>query len=161
MDLDTQTKVNRKGNRYCGPLVIAAITGKSTAEAAASLRRITGRESAVKKVRHDELIATLSALGFVMRRMTIPRRVADVPMFGRKVRKWIGPTLTEWLRTGRDRQHENSPYIVHVSHHYLLVKGRKMIDTFTDGEWTWLREAPHRRKRVLSAWRIEQREGSR
>lgn len=157
MQLDTTKKVDRTGNRYCGPLVIAAITGMSTADAAASLRRITGRTSAVKRVKNTELVATLSALGFVMRRIEVPKRLADVPMFGRTVRKWIGPTLTEWLRTGRDRPHRNAAYIVHLSNHFLLVKGRKQIDTHTDGQWTWLRDAPHRRKRVRHAWRIERR----
>lgn len=154
MQLDTSKPVDRTGNRYCGPLVIAAITGMSTADAAAALRRITGRTSAVKLVRHEELISTLSALGFVMRRMEIPKHVADVPIFGRKVRKWIGPTLTEWLRKRPDQR---AAYVVHVKRHYLLVKGRKMVDTHTGGEWTWLRDAPHRRKRVCHAWRIERR----
>lgn len=154
MNLDTRSKVDRSGNRYCGPLVIAAITGLSTAEAAASLRRITGRTSAVKRVNHVELISTLSALGFVMLRREIPRHVADVPIFGRKVRKWIGPTFTEFLRT---RPNYNATYIVHVANHYLLVKGRKMVDTHTDGQWTWLRDAPHRRKRVRTAWLIQRK----
>jgi hypothetical protein len=158
MNLDTRSKVDRTGNRYCGPLVIAAITGMSTSEAARSLRRITGRQSAVKSVNHQEIMATLSALGYVMRRTEIPRHLADVSIFGVKVRKWIGPTFTEWLRTRPD---PNAAYVVHIPRHYLLVKGRKMVDTHTDGEWTWLRDAPHRRKRVCNVWRIELREGSR
>jgi hypothetical protein len=66
--------------------------------------------------------------------------------------KLVGPTLAEWLRT--TKRAPDTYYIVEVSHHWVLVKGRKFVDTFTKGEWVFLRSAPHRRKRVIGVWEV-------
>jgi hypothetical protein len=42
-----------------------------------------------------------------------------------------------------------------VPGHYVLVSGRKFVDTHTKGEWVFLRSAPHRRKRVKEVFLVE------
>lgn len=65
--------------------------------------------------------------------------------------KHVGPTLAAWMRQKRDPA---AFYIIEVSHHWVLVRGRKFIDTATKGEWVFLRSAPHRRKRVINVWSV-------
>lgn len=156
MRLETTKPVDRTGNRYCGPLVIAALAGFSTAEAAAALRRATGRTHAVKSVSNTEVCCTLKALGYEMRRETVKRERRMIHCFGRSREKWIGPTFAEWLRSREDC---TATHIVNVGgNHYVLVKGRKMVDTFTKGEWVFIRSAPHRRKRVTEVFRVARTE---
>lgn len=64
--------------------------------------------------------------------------------------KRVGPTLAEWMRSKRD---PDAFYIVNVTNHYVLVRGRKFIDNHSK-EWVFLRSAPHRRKRVAHVFKV-------
>lgn len=178
--------IDQTGNGYCGPLVLAAIMGCTSAEAAARVRRVRGLK-VVKGTHMADLWQTLSAHGFRITaekpnlRYVVDRRPGkpSTPLtnytvevrrpgfsglttcFGGDGYPWeaqytpvkqVGPTLAEWMRAKRD---PNAHYILEVTNHWVLVKGRKFVDTFTKGEWVFLRSAPHRRKRVRGIWRVE------
>jgi len=162
----SNTRVDQTGNGFCGPLVLAAIMGCSTAEAAERVRQATLQKRAIKGTDWWELEMTLRQRGFRTSHKQVPaqRYVADrVP--GKPLlngAKWdaqytpvklVGPTLAEWLRT--TKRDPDAYYIIEVPHHWVLVKGRKFVDTFTEGEWVFLRSAPHRRKRVKAVWKVE------
>lgn len=178
--------IDQTGNGYCGPLVLAAIMGCTSAEAAARVRSVRGLK-VVKGTMGNDLWQTLRAHGFSITAEKLDLRYmadhqpgkASMPWvnytvdvrrpgftglttcFGGAEYPWaaeytpvkqVGPTLAEWMRAKRD---PNAHYILEVTNHWVLVKGRKFVDTFTKGEWVFLRSAPHRRKRVRGVWRVE------
>lgn len=153
MRIDTTATVDRSRNKYCGPLVLAAILGITTAEAAERIRRATGTGRAIKRVEIDELMTTLHANGYRMQPFAVRKERRTYRAFGIEHTKHVGPTFAAWLRS-RSKMNVPHTYIVLVQKHVLLVKGRKMIDTFTDGEWRFISKAPHRRKRVSATWLI-------
>jgi hypothetical protein len=66
------------------------------------------------------------------------------------------PTLAGWLRKPRDIE---QAYLVVTTHHYLIVKGRKIIDNhFPDG--VWLRQYKGRRARVERVWAVGKGRGN-
>lgn len=203
----TLQSVDRTGNGFCGPLVLAAIFGCDTAEAAARIRQATSSSRPVKGMHNFELERTLSFHGYRAAKCGISwryradlipgqcgthvdntmERRASLEEYHRVKRmggcvhaadgrmplmitnitgvsgqqdwaapftpvKMVGPTLAEWIRT-YDRD-PNAFYIVEVNLHYVLVKGRKFVDTFTKGEWVFTGSAPHRRKRVKNVWKV-------
>ena len=174
-DLKKITRTNvedRSGNRYCGPLVIAALLGVSTTEAAAKVRDTDPRITAVKGMYNSTMVSTLRNNGYRVIEETVPKHLVRKPFAGTHWSyDWrrdsqdtdesaysplmkVGPTFAEWLRS-RDECQRVSTYVVVVSNHYVLVSGRKMVDTFTKGVWTAIGKAPHRRKRVESVYRVE------
>jgi hypothetical protein len=65
--------------------------------------------------------------------------------------KMTGITFAAWLR---QRKNKAGTYLVNVTGHYVLVSGRKFVDTYTKGEWVNIGKAPHRRTRVVKVWEI-------
>jgi hypothetical protein len=184
----TRQNVVRDGNRYCGPLVIAALLGCSTSEAAAQVREATNTDRPIKGMYNSDLIRTLAANGYQCVKQEVPRHYSVRRRIGRTVeqsvrnatRSWemqrdgsiffwrpdsefgdnnspytplklVGPTLAAWLRTREDKA---AVYVVNVTGHYVLVAGRKFVDTGTRGEWVNIGDAPHRRSRVENVWRV-------
>ena len=61
------------------------------------------------------------------------------------------PTLAKWLKQRRDRNEMN---LIDAGCHWVLVKGVKFVDSFTQAP-VFIRKAPHRRKRVREVWKVE------
>ena len=38
--------------------------------------------------------------------------------------------------------------------HWILVKGVKMCDTFTEGRWTFVVDGPHRGARIMEVFQV-------
>jgi hypothetical protein len=184
----TRQSVDRSGNRYCGPLVIAALLGCSTAEAAAKVREAADTDRAIKGMYNNEMVKTLAANGFTVAKLEVPKhyvarrrvgeRIEDAVEYvsntwwkgpGHSIQAWrppsgidmggsamtpvklIGPSLASWLRQRPDRA---GVYVVNVTGHYVLIAGRKFVDTGTRGEWVSIAKAPHRRTRVENVWQV-------
>lgn len=130
--------IDRSSNRFCGPLALAAILGhKTTAESAALLRSVTGKRS-IKGVWSSSMLDALHAAGC---------KTQSLPV------SYPRPTVAGWLRT--TKRDPELFYLLNVTGHYIVVRGRKIMDTFTNGEWTFLRRAPGRRKRVRNVWLVQ------
>ena len=129
---------------YCGPYAISAITGKTidAVEDALNKRRGHPPGTRVKTTWSQENKYIVRNLGF-----------NATTVFKNRGPNRCGPTFATWLRErkGPDMQHS---YLVLVTKHWVAVKGRKMIDTFT-GTPVFIGKAPHRRKRVQVVIRIE------
>jgi hypothetical protein len=70
----TRSNVDRSGNSFCGPLVLAAILGCGTAKAAEKVRDVsTRRRGAVKGMWNSELLAVLRANGKTVTEVEVPR----------------------------------------------------------------------------------------
>lgn len=141
--VDTSQAISRHGNSYCGPLVIAAVAGLTTGEAAAKVRSILSHryQHAVKGMRTRDVEFVLNTLGHKTTYMGfIPGR---------------GPTLRKWLEGSRSPW---TPYLIAVTNHFVIIKGNTFCDTFTKGEWVLLTKAPHMRCRVNTILQIHNRE---
>lgn len=184
----TSRSVDRDGNRYCGPLVLAALLGCTTAEAAAKVREATDTDRSIKGMYSRELTATLAANGFTVAKLEVPKHYEPRRRIGQRVEdaveyctntwtkyhdgkvllwrpnndhglggsamtpvKLVGCTLAAWLR---QRPNRAGTYVVNVTGHYVLVVGRKFVDTATRGEWVSIAKAPHRRTRVENVWQV-------
>lgn len=198
--------VDRDGNRYCGPLVLAALLGVSTAEAAEQVRRHSNHTGAVKGMHNHDLLKTLMANGFNPQPVELPMRYQGIRkpgetwenaleftsgyswtswrtstendkwackpgtriecIIGRKDLealdpdnrsschnrvKRVGPTLAGFLKM---RPNRAATYVVNITGHYVLVSGRKFVDTYTRGEWVSIAKCPHRRARVVKVWEL-------
>lgn len=166
----TRQNVVRDGNRYCGPLVIAALLGCTTAEAAAKVREATDSDRAIKGMFNHEMLKTLARNGFTVAQREVPKLYLARRRPGQSAEdavrysyeqngpdapytplKLTGCTLAAWLRQRPDRA---GTYVINVTGHYVLVVGRKFVDTGTRGEWVSIAKAPHRRMRVENVWQV-------
>jgi hypothetical protein len=149
--IDTTKVIDQTGNQYCGPLVVAGVLGISTGEAARKLRGASGK-TYIKGVSAAHVVDVLGWSGIRMQREFTELRPLTINMFGRACQIRVGPTFSQWLRGRKDR---TGVHIINVGHHFVLVKGNKMVDTFTNGKWVFISAAPHRRKRVTQVWSLE------
>lgn len=132
---------NRPRKVYCGPYAVAALTGLSLEyiERKINHRRGKKHNSSVRWVNgHD--------LHYVCIMANI--RAGDV-----ELRLDEKKTFARWLRE-RTPEQVKAKYLVLVTGHWVAVEGRKMIDNWTRTP-TFIRKAPHRRKRVQVVIRID------
>lgn len=126
---------------YCGPFAASAITGKYVEDIENKINEHRKRSPGTKittTYNHDITYA-LKKLGY---RVEYEREHYE---------KHPCPTLARWMR---ERDNLEASYLVLVTGHWVAVKGRKFVDTFT-GLPVFLRAAPHRRKRIQIVLRIE------
>ena len=132
---------------FCGPYVLAAITGYPISKIEDVIReaRNSRRKTVVKGTGADEVEATLAAFGYTM---TLKQNFMNRP---RKER----PTLWSWMQKPRNVW---AHYILAVHKgkegHWILVKGVKMCDTFTEGRWTFVVDGPHRGARIMEIFEV-------
>lgn len=127
-------------NRFCGPGAMAALTGMSTDEAAAAIRKTTGKR-AVFGVRAEDMLDTFCSLGYTWKRVTTPAH--------RSLEK-VAPTLPHGV------------YLVNVTHHYVAVSvtdetGVVVLDNQSVTE-RQLMEFRRRNKHVVGVWEITRKE---
>lgn len=162
-----KTFINDVGTAaYCGPTVVGAITGKPLSVVRDTIRASNeaighrtrtpeGKLLPIKGTSTSEITRAFHRLGY---RMT-------------KASNAVGsPTLAAWLRKRTPEQRKQTFVIVlgkrkpqwgrygagaWAGGHFVAVSGKKLVDTFTKGEWVWLKDAPHRRKRVSEVFVVE------
>ena len=107
--------------------------------------RNSRRKTVVKGTGADEVEAALAAFGYTM---TLKQNFMNRP---RKER----PTLWNWMQKPRNVW---AHYILAVHKgkegHWILVKGVKMCDTFTEGRWTFVVDGPHRGARIMEIFEV-------
>ncbi len=132
---------------FCGPYVLSAITGYPISKIEDVIRagRNTQRKNVVKGTGSDEVEAALSQFGYAMalKEDFMPRP--------RKER----PTLWSWMQKPRNAWKH---YILAIHKgkegHWILVKGVKMCDTYTEGQWTFVVDGPHRGARIMEVFEV-------
>lgn len=128
--------VQRKGNRYCGPAALSILTGCDTGQAAALLRKASGRR-AIKGTYHSEMLDALRLLGIT------PYRIAHQGQL---------PTLAQWHR--ETRRSADEVILLSVGYHFAVVQGRRYVCGLTTTPVP-LRKAPKWRARVRAAWKLQ------
>ncbi len=135
---------------FCGPYVLSAITGYGISKIEDVIR--AGRElpshmkPVVKGTYADEVEAALAHFGY---------RMVVSESFLRKARK-ERPTVWTWMQKPRNAW---AYYILAIHKgkegHWILVKGVKMCDTFTEGKWTFVVDGPHRGCRIMEIFEVK------
>lgn len=137
--------VNRKprGNRYCGPAAISAVTGKDTDEAAALIRSVTGQRAVIGTSKWG-LLRALNKCGIA---------AAGVDMFAQRANK-DRPTLAAYLKTIQHRRQAGRVYLISAGHHWQLVEGRRFVCAITEEVVSVRDKRVRRRGRVEACWEL-------
>ena len=134
---------------FCGPYVISAITGWSISKIEDEIRRYRDIPDSAKPVVRgtyaDEVEGALASFGYAMH---LKESYMQRP---RKER----PTLWSWMQKPRNAW---AYYILAIHKgkegHWILIKGVKMSDTFTEGRWTFVCDGPHRGARIMEIFEV-------
>ncbi len=138
----TLRPVNHSGprkNRYCGPSALSALTGLSTGDTAALLRKVSGKRS-IKGTHTRHMKVALEWLGY---RTGCDFDYEHLPARGR-------PTLLRWAKGRPDK---SATYLLSVGHHWAVVQGRRYVCGII-GSIVPIKESPKKRAKVKAAWRI-------
>ncbi len=135
---------------FCGPYVLSAITGFPISRIEELIRDhreapADGRGSRVTGTSADDVAAALAHFGY---RMDLKSSFMHL---ARKER----PTLWTWMQKPRNAW---THYILAVHKgkegHWILIKGVKLCDTFTEGRWTFVCDGPHRGARIMEVFEV-------
>lgn len=121
---------------WCGPAAVCIITGCSLQEAKEGYYVVRGVRR-VARVHLSETREVLRRKGYLL-----------VPEY----QSHAGRTFAAWLRE-REPEDVNDLHLVRLTGHYVVVKGRRMVDNHTRVP-VFIRRAPHRRRRVRDVFRV-------
>lgn len=128
-------KVN--GSRYCGPVVLSAVTGIGTKELGVLIRAKNRQIKAVKGIWNSDLLGVLDH--FSVRYTPAPRSFKPC-------------VFRTWLQ---DYRAKDKTYIVCLTDHYVAVRNDDIICTQFGGKITPIASSKHLGKRVKQYWVID------
>ena len=139
---------------FCGPYVLSAITGYPISRIEEIIRdhrdMPEGTNATVKGTSADDVAAALARFGY---RMDLK---SSFMQLARKER----PTLWTWMQRPRSAW---THYILAVHKgregHWILIKGVKLCDTFTEGRWQFVCDGPHRGARIMEIFEVRKELG--
>lgn len=131
-----------RAHAWCGPTVVAAITGKPISTVKGVIKVIRQNDKAVRGTDDFDVCQALKVFGYTSDLRT-------------NYKKGERPTLAAWLR-GRTAEQRKQTIIVHVTGHWVVVRGNTFIDTFTKGQPVRTSDAPRRRIRVEGYFVVRQ-----
>jgi hypothetical protein len=134
---------------FCGPVVLSAITGFSISKVEDEIRAFRHlapeRRPVVKGTHAEEVAAALAHFGYAM---TLKQSFMHLP---RKER----PTIWTWMQKPRSAWVH---YILAIHKgkegHWVLIKGVKLCDTYSDGRWQFVCDGPHRGARIMELFEV-------
>jgi hypothetical protein len=137
---------------FCGPYVLSAITGYPISRMEEEIRilrdAVGGSEQTVKGTYTEEVSGALAVFGFKM------ELKASFMHLERKAR----PTVWSWMQKPRNAW---SHYILAIHKgkegHWILIKGVKLCDTYTEGKWQFVCDGPHRGARIMEIFEVKKR----
>lgn len=135
---------------FCGPYVLSAITGYSISRMEDEIRRFReipdDRKPIVRGTYADEVEGALKVFGYDMRIVTsfmhLPRKERP------SVWKWMQKPRNAWAH-----------YILAVHKgregHWILIKGVKLCDTYSEGKWQFVCDGPHKGARIMEIFEVK------
>ncbi len=145
---------------FCGPYVVSAITGYPISRIEDEIRAFRmpvahdgnvpadDAEHDVKGTTTEDVAAALATYGYAMKPIA---NYLDVP---RKER----PSLWTWMQRPRNAW---SYYILAVHKgkqgHWVLIKGVKLCDTYTNGKWEFVCDGPHKGAKVMEIFEVKRK----
>jgi hypothetical protein len=135
---------------FCGPVVLSALTGYSIGKVEDEIRRFRNltdwQRPVVKGTHAEEVAAALAHFGYGM------QLIAAFLNRPRKER----PTLWSWMQKPRNAW---AHYILAIHKgkegHWVLIKGVKLCDTYSDGRWQFVCDGPHRGARIMEVYEVK------
>lgn len=135
---------------FCGPYVLSAITGHTISRIEDIIREGRDlpphRKPVVRGTYADEVEAALATFGY---------RMVLKESFMSRARK-ERPSVWQWMQKPRNAW---AHYILAIHKgkegHWILIKGVKMCDTFTEGKWTFVCDGPHRGCRIMEIFEVK------
>jgi hypothetical protein len=132
---------------FCGPYVLSALTGYPISRVEEEILRFREQPAGarIKGTYTEEVAAALATFGYEM---------TPVASFMQRPRK-ERPTLWSWMQKPRNAWIH---YILAVHKgregHWILVKGVKHCDTYTEGRWQFVCDGPHRGARIMEIFEV-------
>jgi len=134
---------------FCGPVVLSAITGYSVSRVESEIRAFrkvaSGPSSVIKGTDAGEVAAALAHFGYAME---LKESYMSRP---RKER----PSLWSWMQKPRNAWVH---YILAVHKgkegHWVLIKGVKLCDTYSEGRWQFVCDGPHKGARIMEVFEV-------
>jgi hypothetical protein len=135
---------------FCGPVVLSAITGYSVSKVEDEIRAFRNlmphATSIVKGTYSEEVAAALAHFGYNMERKQSFLHLA------RKER----PSVWSWMQRPRNAW---AHYILAIHKgkegHWVLIKGVKLCDTYSDGNWQFVCDGPHKGARIMEVFEVK------
>lgn len=136
---------------FCGPYVISAVTGWSISKVEERINTYRAlppekKNRIVRGTHDDEVEAAFAAFGY---RMVL---VEDYLGLERKQQ----PTVWKWMQKPRNAW---AYYLLAIfkgkEGHWILIKGVKTCDTFTEGRWEFVCDGPHRGARIMEVFEVK------
>jgi hypothetical protein len=132
---------------FCGPIVLSAITGYSVSKVEDEIRAFRNPESEkrpiVRGTYAEEVAAALAHFGYSM---DLKESYMSRP---RKER----PSLWTWMQKPRNAWVH---YILAIHKgkegHWVLIKGVKLCDTYSEGRWQFVCDGPHKGARIMEVF---------
>jgi hypothetical protein len=139
---------------FCGPFVLSAITGVAVSRIEEEIRSLRGPEtnakSIVKGTSAEEVAAALARYGY---RMELTQSWMHL---ARKER----PSVWSWMQRPRNAW---SHYILAIHKgkegHWILIKGVKSCDTYSEGRWQFVCDGPHKGARIMEVFEVKKELG--
>jgi hypothetical protein len=150
MTSDRHDVINDTGRiAFCGPFVISAVTGYGILRIEDEIRRIRHEpedsETVVKGTYSEEVSEVLEHFGYTMKPT---RTYLHLP---RKQR----PSVWSWMQFPRNAW---AHYILAVHKgkqgHWILIKGVKLLDTYSQGKWEFVCDGPHKGARIMEIFEV-------
>jgi hypothetical protein len=133
---------------FCGPIVLSAITGYSVSKVEqeiSALRSTPGTQAIIRGTDAPEVAAALAHFGYAME---LKESYLGRP---RKER----PSLWSWMQKPRNAWVH---YILAVHKgkegHWVLIKGVKLCDTYSEGRWQFVCDGPHKGARIMEVFEV-------
>jgi hypothetical protein len=134
---------------FCGPIVLSAITGYSVSKVEDEVRAFRDlapeRKPVVKGTHAEEVAAALAHFGY---RMELKESYMHL---SRKER----PSLWTWMQKPRNAWVH---YILAIHKgkegHWVLIKGVKLCDTYSEGRWQFVCDGPHKGARIMEVFEV-------
>ncbi len=135
---------------YCGPIVLSAITGYSVSKVEDEIRahRLMPEDSQalIKGTTASDVGAALAHFGYAM---TLKESYMHL---ARKER----PSVWSWMQKPRSAWVH---YVLAIRKgkegHWILIKGVKHCDTYTEGRWQFVCDGPHRGARIMEVFEVK------
>ena len=134
---------------FCGPIVLSAITGYSVSKVEDEIRALRDPNLETKTVIRgtyaEEVAAALAHFGYDM---VVKESFMHL---SRKER----PSLWTWMQKPRNAWVH---YILAIHKgkegHWILIKGVKHCDTYTEGRWQFVCDGPHKGCRIMEVFEV-------
>jgi hypothetical protein len=135
---------------FCGPYVIAAITGVAVSKIEDEIRAFRklpeGAQPVIKGTYTEDVAAALRHFGYGM------KPVQSFMHLARKER----PSVWAWMQRPRSAW---AHYILAVHKgkegHWILIKGVKLCDTYSQGRWEFVCDGPHKGAKIMEVFEVK------